>query len=87
MLTGAGRWGRYGLMVEIDHGCGIKTRYGHLKKVLVKKGDKIGHRHKIGLLGSTGRSTGPHVHYEVRYNKTTLDPSNFIKAGYHVFKG
>ncbi len=87
IVTRAGRWGRYGLMVEIDHGCGIKTRYGHLKKVLVKKGEKIGHRHKIGLLGSTGRSTGPHVHYEVRYNKTALDPSNFIKAGYHVFKG
>ncbi len=85
-VTRAGRWGRYGLMVEIDHGCGIKTRYGHLKKVLVKKGEKIGHRHKIGLLGSTGRSTGPHVHYEVRYRNTTLDPSNFIKAGYHVFK-
>lgn len=86
-VTRAGRWGRYGLMVEIDHGCGIKTRYGHLKKVLVKRGQTIGHREKVGLLGSTGRSTGPHVHYEVHYNNKHLDPSKFIKAGYHVFKG
>ena len=82
----AGQKGRYGRMVEIDHGNGIRTRYGHLFKATVRKGEKIGHRHKIGLLGSTGRSTGPHVHYEVLFNGKQLDPLKFIKAGRHVFK-
>ena len=82
----SGRKGRYGKMVEIDHGNGIRTRYGHLFKTTVRKGQKLGHRHKIGLLGSTGRSTGPHVHYEVLFNGKQLDPLKFIKAGRHVFK-
>ena len=81
-----GRRGRYGKMVEISHGNGINTRYGHLFKVYVRKGQVIDHRHKIGLLGSTGRSTGPHVHYEVLLNGKQLDPQKFIKAGRHVFK-
>jgi len=83
----AGRKGRYGKMVEIDHGYGIRTRYGHLRKVLVKRGQEVGHRHRIGLLGSTGRSTGPHVHYEVRFDGKPLNPAKFIKAGRYVFKG
>ena len=83
----AGRKGRYGKMVEIDHGYGIRTRYAHLRKVLVKRGQEVGHRHKIGLLGSTGRSTGPHVHYEVRFDGKPLNPDKFIKAGRYVFKG
>ena len=82
----SGRKGRYGKMVEIDHGNGILTRYGHLFKTHVRKGQKLGHRHKIGLLGSTGRSTGPHVHYEILFNGKQLDPLKFIKAGRHVFK-
>ncbi len=82
----AGRKGRYGKMVEIDHGNGIRTRYGHLFKTHVRKGQKLGHRYKIGLLGSTGRSTGPHVHYEILFNGKQLDPLKFIKAGRHVFK-
>ena len=82
----AGKKGRYGKMVEIDHGNGIRTRYGHLFKVTVRKGAKIEHRHKVGLLGSTGRSTGPHVHYEVLFDGKQLDPLKFIKAGRHVFK-
>lgn len=82
----AGSKGRYGKLVEIDHGNGIRTRYGHLFKVTVRRGQKIGHRHKVGLLGSTGRSTGPHVHYEVLFNGKQLDPLKFIKAGRHVFK-
>ena len=82
----SGRKGRYGKMVEIDHGNGIRTRYGHLFKTYVRKGQKLGHRHKIGLLGSTGRSTGPHVHYEILFNGKQLDPLKFIKAGRHVFK-
>ncbi len=83
----AGRKGRYGKMVEIDHGYGIRTRYGHLMKVLVQRGEEVGHRHEIGLLGSTGRSTGPHVHYEVRFDGKPLNPDKFIKAGRYVFKG
>ena len=82
----AGLKGRYGKMVEIDHGNGIRTRYGHLFKIIVRKGQNIGHRHKIGLLGSSGRSTGPHVHYEILFNGKQLDPLKFIKAGRHVFK-
>ncbi|WP_420547100.1 peptidoglycan DD-metalloendopeptidase family protein [Curvivirga sp.] len=77
----------YGKMVEIDHGCGITTIYGHLKKILVKKGDEISHRDPIGKLGSTGRSTGPHVHYEIRLDGEHLDPMKFIEAGRHVYKG
>ena len=83
----AGRKGRYGKVVEIDHGYGLRTRYGHLRSVLVKRGQVLGHRHKIGLLGSTGRSTGPHVHYEVRFDGKPLNPDKFIKAGRYVFKG
>ena len=83
----AGWRGRYGRTIEIDHGNGIRTRYGHLKKILVKAGQLVGHREKIALLGSSGRSTGPHVHYEVRFNGRAQDPMKFIKAGEHVFKG
>lgn len=82
----AGWNGKYGRMIEIRHSNGFKTRYGHLRKTLVKKGQQVEHRQKIGLLGSTGRSTGPHVHYEVWFNDRTMNPMNFIKAGRHVFK-
>jgi len=82
----SGRKGRYGRMVEVDHGNGLRTRYAHLFRTTVKKGQKIDHRHKIGLLGSTGRSTGPHVHYEILFNGKQIDPFKFIKAGRHVFK-
>lgn len=83
----AGWRGRYGRMIEIDHGLGIRTRYGHLRKILVKPGQEVGHREKIGLLGSSGRSTGPHVHYEVLVNGKPVDPGNFLEAGRHVFQG
>ena len=83
----AGRKGRYGKMVEIDHGLGLRTRYAHLRKIMVKRGQQIVHRQKIGLLGSTGRSTGPHVHYEVRFEGKPLNPRKFIMAGRYVFKG
>ncbi len=71
----------------VDHGNGIETRYGHLHKILVKKGDTVDYRTKIGLVGSTGRSTGAHLHYEVRVNGTNVDPFKFIKAGRNVFQG
>lgn len=83
----AGRKGRYGKIVEIDHGFGIRTRYAHLRRINVKTGQQLVHRQKIGVLGSTGRSTGPHVHYEVRFEGKPLNPRKFIMAGRYVFKG
>ena len=80
----AGVRGGYGNMVEIDHGFGVHTRYGHLSKITVATGAKIGKGSVVGRLGSTGRSTGPHVHYEVWYDNVVRNPSNFIEAGRHV---
>ncbi len=82
----SGRKGRYGIVVEIDHGFGILTRYAHLNRTLVEVGEIVEHRQRIALLGSTGRSTGPHLHYEVRFDGKPLNPMNFIKAGRYVFK-
>jgi murein DD-endopeptidase MepM/ murein hydrolase activator NlpD len=81
IVINAGPVGGYGNMVEIDHGNGITTRYGHLSKILVKKGEKIGEGDTIALSGSTGRSTGPHLHYEVRRNGQAVDPMRFLNAG------
>jgi murein DD-endopeptidase MepM/ murein hydrolase activator NlpD len=83
----AGWRGGYGWLVEINHGLGLRTRYAHLRKILVKRGDKVEHRQKIGLLGTTGRSNGPHVHYEILIDGKPVNPANFIKAGKYVFKG
>ena len=85
-VAAAGRQTRFGKMVEIDHGFGIRTRYGHFDKVLVKKGQVVEIRHKIGLLGNTGRSTGPHVHYEILFDGKQIDPIKFIEAGRYVSK-
>jgi murein DD-endopeptidase MepM/ murein hydrolase activator NlpD len=74
----------YGKLVEIDHGHGIVTRYAHLHRILVARGQKIGAHHEIGELGSTGRSTGPHLHYEVLVDGTALDPEKFLQAGKNV---
>lgn len=68
----------YGNLVEIDHGNGYVTRYGHCSKLLVKVGQKVDQGEKIALIGSTGTSTGPHVHFEVRINGTPVDPTPFI---------
>lgn len=87
MVVFAGWRGGHGYMVEIDHGMGVRTRYAHLQKVLVAKGQQVEFREKIGLLGSTGRSTGPHVHYEVLVDGKPTNPMNFIMAGKYVFKG
>jgi murein DD-endopeptidase MepM/ murein hydrolase activator NlpD len=83
-VTSAGWDGGYGKMVEIDHGNGYRTRYGHMSQVLVGKGDKVTADTIIGLVGSTGRSTGPHLHYEVRLDGAALNPAPFIKAGKKV---
>jgi len=82
----AGRNGPYGNMVEIDHGFGLRTRYGHLERISVKKDEEVGFRTQIGRMGSTGRSTGTHLHYEIRFEGKAYDPSRFLKAGKYVFK-
>ena len=86
-VTFAGWSASYGRTIEIDHGMGIRTRYGHLRSIAVKKGDRVKFREKIGLLGSSGRSTGPHLHYEILVDGKPVDPEDFLKAGKHLFKG
>jgi murein DD-endopeptidase MepM/ murein hydrolase activator NlpD len=68
--------GRY---VVIDHGNGFKTKYAHLKKFLVQKGDAVERGQVIGLVGNSGRSTGPHVHYEIHYNDKVVNPTRFVR--------
>ncbi len=84
IVTMAGRNGGMGKMVEIDHGHGFKTRYGHMSKLNVKRGQRVTKGQKIGGMGSTGRSTSTHLHYEVYFQGRTVDPSNLIKAGQYV---
>ncbi len=74
----AGWQGGYGYLIEIDHGNGLKTRYGHLSKVKVSVGDTIQRGQLIGLIGSTGRSTGPHLHYELRLDDKAINPRRFL---------
>lgn len=68
----------YGKIVSIDHGFGVVTRFAHNSKVFVKLGQKVKRREKISAIGSTGRSTGPHLHYEVRVNGIPVDPKNYV---------
>jgi murein DD-endopeptidase MepM/ murein hydrolase activator NlpD len=70
--------GGYGNLIEVDHGNGLKTRYGHLSKVGVQIGDTVQRGQIIGHIGSTGRSTGPHLHYEVRLNDKPINPRRFL---------
>ena len=71
--------GGYGNMVRIDHGSGLETRYGHASKLLVKVGERVVKGQEIALVGSTGRSTGPHLHYEIRLNGDALDPRQYLQ--------
>jgi murein DD-endopeptidase MepM/ murein hydrolase activator NlpD len=80
-VIAAGPAAGYGNMVEIDHGHGITTRYGHMSRILVKVGDSVSTGDVVGRAGSTGRSTGPHVHYEVRRDGDPVDPIHFLNAG------
>lgn len=73
--------GGYGNMVEVDHGNGLTTRYGHLSAILVSPGDWVDRGATVGRLGSTGRSTGPHLHYETRIDGEAVDPLRFLRAG------
>jgi murein DD-endopeptidase MepM/ murein hydrolase activator NlpD len=77
----AGREGGYGNMIEINHGNGLATRYGHLSEIDVKVGQTVRIGDIIGRIGSTGRSTGPHLHYETRINGEAVDPQKFLRAG------
>ena len=82
----AKRFGHYGKTIIIDHGFGIRTRYGHLASIKVKEGQIVKKGQVIATQGSTGRSTGQHLHYEVRYKGTPLNPKNFIEAGDFLIK-
>jgi murein DD-endopeptidase MepM/ murein hydrolase activator NlpD len=77
----AGRSGPYGNVVEIDHGMGILTRYAHLGTVEVAVGEEVEFRHRLGMVGNTGRSTSRHLHYEIRIDDKAFDPANFLYAG------
>ncbi|KFB09899.1 M23 family metallopeptidase [Nitratireductor basaltis] len=80
----AGWNGGYGRMVEIDHGNGLTTRYAHMSRIDVGVGDKVSPGSVIGKVGSSGRSTGPHLHYEVRKSGKPINPLRFIKAGRNI---
>ena len=81
IVVKAGWNGGYGRMVEVEHAGGFTTRYGHLSKILVKEGQKLAVGDIVGKVGSSGRSTGPHLHYEVRRKGDAIDPVRFLKAG------
>ena len=86
-VTNAGWSGGYGKMVEIEHGNGLATRYGHLSEIDVRVGDTIRIGQVVGRVGSTGRSTGPHLHYETRVNGEAVNPERFLNAGEKLFGG
>ncbi|MFD1331130.1 peptidoglycan DD-metalloendopeptidase family protein [Methylopila musalis] len=80
-VTAATYSGGYGLMVEIDHGGGLSTRFGHMSSIAVREGQMVRPGAILGRVGSTGRSTGPHLHYETRINGDAVNPLRFLKAG------
>ena len=84
VVVKAGWNGGYGRMVEVDHGNGFATRYGHLSEIDVTVGQKLAAGDVIGKTGSSGRSTGPHLHYEVRHNGEAIDPLRFLTVGKKV---
>ena len=81
VVTNAGWNGGYGRMVEIDHGNGFATRYGHMSEITVTEGQSVRIGQVVGRIGSTGRSTGPHLHYETRIDGEAVDPQRFLRAG------
>ncbi|WP_229665023.1 M23 family metallopeptidase [Paracoccus acridae] len=84
VVTFAGRQGAYGNLIKIEHELGVETRYGHLSRIRVRVGQRVSQGELIGDIGNTGRSTGPHLHYEVRMNGRAVDPMSFIKAASNV---
>lgn len=85
VVTYAGWQRGYGNLIKIQHELGTETRYGHLSKIRVKVGQKVSRNSLIGDMGNTGRSTGPHLHYEVRVDGKAVNPMSFIKAAQNVF--
>lgn len=83
----AGRYYNYGQFIVVDHGGGIQTAYGHLHKILVRKGQKVTKGMVIGQVGSTGRSTAPHLHYEVRVNGVAVNPMDYVFEETETFPG
>lgn len=84
VISHAGRQGGYGNLVQINHGRGIETRYGHLSKILVEDNTRVKRGQMIGLMGSTGRSTGSHLHYEVRVDGKAVNPIPFLQTGEYL---
>jgi murein DD-endopeptidase MepM/ murein hydrolase activator NlpD len=84
VVTISGRQGGYGRMVKIRHAFGFETVYAHLSRTRVKVGQRIGSGDRIGDMGSTGRSTGNHVHYEIRIDNKPVNPVKFIEAARDV---
>ena len=81
-IVGRSEWnsGGYGNLVEINHGQGIQTRYGHLSRLIAQPGQRVRRGELIGLMGSTGRSTGSHLHYEVRIDGRAVNPIPFMQS-------
>lgn len=84
VIVRAGRKGGYGKVVEVQHKNGLITRYAHLSRISVKNGQRVNVGQVIGKVGSTGRSTGPHLHYEVRQGKTARNPSKYMQVGFKL---
>ncbi|TVP87778.1 MAG: M23 family metallopeptidase, partial [Pseudomonadaceae bacterium] len=78
VITYSGRNGAYGNMIEITHGNGYTSRYAHAQRLVAKKGDLVQKGEKIATVGSTGRSTGPHLHLEIRRNGMAVNPARYI---------
>jgi murein DD-endopeptidase MepM/ murein hydrolase activator NlpD len=85
VVTRAEWWGGYGRVVYVKHAFGIETRYAHMAKIRVKKGERVSRGQRIGDMGNSGKSTGTHLHYEVRVNGKDVNPMIYIKAGRDVF--
>ena len=84
VVSFTGQRSGYGNTIEIDHGAGFKTRYAHLQGMAVGLGQRVAVGQRIGAMGSTGRSTGPHLHYEVWVDGRPQNPDRFLKAGEYV---
>ena len=80
VVSNAGWAGGYGLLVQLNHGGGMESRYAHMSQVAVSAGQQVRKGQVIGYVGSTGRSTGPHLHYEVRVNGAAIDPSASLRG-------
>ncbi|MEC7669814.1 MAG: M23 family metallopeptidase, partial [Pseudomonadota bacterium] len=85
VVVHAGWQSGYGRLVKIQHEFGIETRYAHLSKIRVNVGQRVSRGERIGDMGNTGRSTGTHLHYEVRVGGEAVNPMTFIKAANNVF--